>query len=114
MTHTKAWIEMLHRYLATGVGALIVVLTGLGWRDWRQQGKRRSRIAESAPINPGLASLTLLWVCLQGAFGALTVTMKPVSYKHLDVYKRQGLPRTPLRWTVSAPRWLASKVSGCW
>ena len=76
VTHTKAWIEMLHRYLATGVGALIVVLTGLGWRDWRQQGKRRSRIAESAPINPWWPSLTLLWVCLQGAFGALTVTMK--------------------------------------
>src|SRR5215213_4171967 len=26
VTHSKAWIEMTHRYLATGVGALIVVL----------------------------------------------------------------------------------------
>src|SRR3954447_24925536 len=24
VTHTKAWIEMIHRYLATGVGVLIV------------------------------------------------------------------------------------------
>ena len=27
VTHGKAWIEMVHRYLATGVGALILVLT---------------------------------------------------------------------------------------
>src|SRR3954463_3081040 len=26
VTHTKAWIEMIHRYLATGVGVLIVTL----------------------------------------------------------------------------------------
>jgi heme a synthase len=27
-------------------------------------------------VSPALAGLTLVWVCLQGAFGALTVTMK--------------------------------------
>ena len=27
VTQAKAWIEMLHRYLATGVGALIVAMT---------------------------------------------------------------------------------------
>eukprot|EP01034_Spumella_vulgaris_P008787 gene8787-11171_t len=26
VTHSKAWIEMVHRYLATGVGGLILVL----------------------------------------------------------------------------------------
>jgi cytochrome c oxidase assembly protein subunit 15 len=67
VTHSKAWIEMVHRYLATGVGALIVTITALSW--WlRRQGDRE--------IALGLPVLTLLWVCLQGAFGALTVTMK--------------------------------------
>jgi cytochrome c oxidase assembly protein subunit 15 len=28
------------------------------------------------PVNPWLPAFTLAWVCLQGAFGALTVTMK--------------------------------------
>jgi cytochrome c oxidase assembly protein subunit 15 len=32
VTHGKAWIEMIHRYLATGVGVLIVVLAvRAGW-----------------------------------------------------------------------------------
>ena len=67
MTHSKAWIEMTHRYLATGVGALIVVLAVWNWIAARR------RMAGAAP---GIAALTLVWVCLQGAFGALTVTMK--------------------------------------
>ena len=70
VTHTKAWIEMVHRYLATGVGALIVVLLLLAWR---------ARIGPAAPAPPpgwGWPLLTLFWVCVQGAFGALTVTMK--------------------------------------
>ena len=29
VTHGKAWIEMVHRYLATGVGVLIIVLAVL-------------------------------------------------------------------------------------
>jgi cytochrome c oxidase assembly protein subunit 15 len=65
VTHTKAWIEMVHRYLATGVGALILVLAAATWR-------LRSRV----PVNPWWPTLTLVWVCIQGAFGALTVTMK--------------------------------------
>ena len=67
VTHSKAWIEMTHRYLATGVGALIVVLA-----VWNGIGARRG----TAGAAPRLAVLTLVWVCLQGAFGALTVTMK--------------------------------------
>jgi len=67
VTHGKAWIEMTHRYLATGVGALIVVLALLSWIE-----ARRGR----ATLSPWWASATLLWVCVQGAFGALTVTMK--------------------------------------
>jgi cytochrome c oxidase assembly protein subunit 15 len=66
VTHGKAWIEMLHRYLATAVGVLIIVMTVAAWR-WRR--------AAGAP-SPWWAGATLVWVCLQGAFGALTVTMK--------------------------------------
>lgn len=66
VTMTKAWIEMLHRYFAMAVGFLIIVLTGLAWQRWR---RTRSE-------SPWLATLTLAAVCLQGAFGAFTVTMK--------------------------------------
>ncbi len=65
VTHGKAWIEMLHRYLATAVGGLIIVLTA-----WQWHRRRRS------PLSPWWATATLVWVCVQGAFGALTVTMK--------------------------------------
>ncbi len=64
VTHVKAWIEMIHRYLATGVGVLILTIalfTGT-------QKYLKSLMLDGA--------LILLWVCLQGAFGALTVTMK--------------------------------------
>jgi cytochrome c oxidase assembly protein subunit 15 len=70
VTHGKAWIEMLHRYLASGVGLLCLVLCGLSW--W-QHAKRGSKIS---PVSPYWATLTFVWVCVQGAFGALTVTMK--------------------------------------
>ncbi|RTL44014.1 MAG: heme A synthase [Burkholderiales bacterium] len=68
VTHGKAWIEMIHRYLASGVGLLILVMAVLSWR-------LRRRAGETAP-SPWLPTLTLLWVCVQGGFGALTVTMK--------------------------------------
>lgn len=67
VTHGKAWVEMIHRYLATGVGALILVIAVASWLEAR---RRR------APISPWWATATLVWVCVQGAFGALTVTMK--------------------------------------
>lgn len=72
VTHGKAWIEMIHRYLATGVGALILVLTVLAWRA----EKARPRGAPPPVLSPWWPTFTLGWVCLQGAFGALTVTMK--------------------------------------
>ena len=65
VTFPKAWIEMIHRYLATGVGVLIIVLAVQTWRQRRQ-----------VPVSPLWPLLTLVWVCVQGAFGALTVTMK--------------------------------------
>jgi heme a synthase len=85
VTRPKAWIEMIHRYLATGVGVLILTLALASWvARWSAQttgsllgGQRVTRVRERARnISPWWAFFTLLWVCLQGAFGALTVTMK--------------------------------------
>jgi cytochrome c oxidase assembly protein subunit 15 len=67
VTHRKAWVEMTHRYLATGVGVLILVIAVASWRE---------ALRRRAPISPWWATATLVWVCVQGAFGALTVTMK--------------------------------------
>ncbi len=66
VTRVKAWIEMLHRYFAMGVGVLIIVLMVQAWRRWAAERIR----------SPWLATVVFFWVCLQGAFGALTVTMK--------------------------------------
>ena len=108
VTHGKAWIEMIHRYLATGVGVLILTLTIATWLARREEqrsdkrgGNERSAGPPQAKFSPfsleqgqrtavGMRSdkrgghilsawwpiATLAWVCLQGAFGALTVTMK--------------------------------------
>jgi cytochrome c oxidase assembly protein subunit 15 len=67
VTMTKAWIEMLHRYFAMGIGLLIIILAVQAWRRFRTDA--------TAP-SPWLATAALVWVCVQGAFGALTVTMK--------------------------------------
>ncbi|QBK06305.1 heme A synthase [Hylemonella gracilis] len=82
VTHGKAWVEMIHRYLATGVGVLILVLAVATWwvylrgRRSDGQGAGGAQGRWSGPLHPGWAMLTLFWVCVQGAFGALTVTMK--------------------------------------
>ncbi len=65
VTLSKAWVEMVHRYLATSVGVLILVLAAVSFVE-----RRRLSVSHWWPM------VTLLWVCLQGAFGALTVTMK--------------------------------------
>jgi cytochrome c oxidase assembly protein subunit 15 len=74
VTHSKAWIEMVHRYLASSVGFLILVLALATWIAWRKQ--RTAPSTGLRPLHPGWPTVTLLWVCVQGAFGALTVTMK--------------------------------------
>ena len=80
VTHGKAWVEMVHRYLATGVGFLITVLAWVAWRArWRarRRGANAQDTSSAVPaLGPWWPTFTLLWVCLQGAFGALTVTMK--------------------------------------
>ena len=69
VTFSKAWIEMIHRYLATTVGVLIIALVLLAWREHRKTPLH-------GPRHPWWATATLVWVLIQGAFGALTVTMK--------------------------------------
>ena len=61
----KAWIEMLHRYIASGLGLLIIVIMVMAWRY--------RRVLEQGPW---LATALFFVVCLQGAFGAWTVTLK--------------------------------------
>jgi cytochrome c oxidase assembly protein subunit 15 len=68
VTPQKAWIEMAHRYLATGVGALILLMAVLSWVAARRR--------QATGVSPAWAVATLFWVCMQGAFGALTVTSK--------------------------------------
>ena len=65
VTWSKAWIEMIHRYLAMTVGALIVVMMLASWRARR-----------SLPHSPWWPTLTLAWVIAQGLFGKYTVTLK--------------------------------------
>ena len=66
VTVMKAWIEMIHRYLAMTVGALILLQVGIAFKKLKSMGR-----------TPFIASLgLLLLVCIQGAFGAWTVTLK--------------------------------------
>ena len=67
VTATKAWIEMLHRYAATAIGVLVIVLAAWALRVAR---------ASAGRIHARWALWTLVWVCVQGAFGALTVALR--------------------------------------
>jgi cytochrome c oxidase assembly protein subunit 15 len=66
VTVMKAWIEMIHRYLAMTLGALILIQVGIALSKLKTLGK--------APFIGSLG--LLLMVCIQGAFGAWTVTLK--------------------------------------
>jgi cytochrome c oxidase assembly protein subunit 15 len=70
VTVIKAWIEMVHRYLATGIGVLIIALMAIAWHRWIKSGRTDRRFL---PIFP---TMLFVFVCLQGAFGAWTVTMR--------------------------------------
>ena len=54
----KAWIEMIHRYLAMTVGVLTVAMAAAAWLARKQ-----------LPLSPWWPTLTMLWVGVQGAFG---------------------------------------------
>lgn len=70
VTVIKAWIEMIHRYFAMGIGMLIVSLMVIAWR------KHLKPASGSVKFSPLFPTMLFGFVCLQGAFGAWTVTMK--------------------------------------
>ncbi len=61
----KAWVEMIHRYLATGLGLLVLTLVVLSWR-----------LRRVSPPALRISLLLLIVILCQGAFGAFTVTLK--------------------------------------
>lgn len=72
----KAWPEMIHRHFAKAIGLLCIFMAGIAlWAARREK---------DIPVRH--AVFLLFMVCLQGAFGAWTVTMKlfpPVVTGHL-------------------------------
>lgn len=70
VTFAKAWIEMAHRYVAMAVGVLMMVLMLIAWRGWIKSHQREWK------FRPWLPTALFFLVCLQGAFGAWTVTLK--------------------------------------
>ncbi|WP_174998972.1 COX15/CtaA family protein [Rugamonas aquatica] len=70
VTVVKAWIEMIHRYLAMAIGVLIVAMMAQAWYQWRKSKGTRTEYA------PWLPTVLFLFICVQGAFGAWTVTLK--------------------------------------
>ncbi|MES2038907.1 MAG: COX15/CtaA family protein [Pseudomonadota bacterium] len=65
VTLQKAWIEMVHRYLAMSVGLLISAQMIMAWVRRRQLNSA-----------PWLSTFLFFAVCLQGAFGYWTVSLK--------------------------------------
>jgi cytochrome c oxidase assembly protein subunit 15 len=68
VTKVKAWIEMIHRYLAMGIGVLIMALMFQSIRQWRK--------THAQAFAPAMPVALFVFVCIQGAFGAWTVTLK--------------------------------------
>ncbi len=54
VTLSKAWIEMIHRYVGTILGMLIIGIVYMAWRYRSQLGR-----------SPKLAVVTLIAVCVQ-------------------------------------------------
>lgn len=77
VSHSKAWIEMLHRYVASFIGALILVmlLRALVTRINQRRAVSRGGFIDEG-VGLGWPLLLLLVVSLQGLFGKWTVTLK--------------------------------------
>jgi cytochrome c oxidase assembly protein subunit 15 len=65
----KAWVEMIHRYFASTLGLVIVLITAFSIRARRERG-----------VSVGFALALLALVVFQGILGMLTVTwlLKPL------------------------------------
>ena len=68
VTVMKAWIEMIHRFLAMAIGLMSIAVLAWSYKLWKK--------TKQARYAPGLPLAILLWICLTGAFGAWTVTLK--------------------------------------
>ena len=114
VTQAKAWIEMVHRYLAMTVGLLILVAAVASWRA-----------RKALPHSAGWAAATLVWVVVQGLFGKYTVTLKlypAIVTLHLLgalvllallVLQHESFRNRPLtlpNWPA-APRWVAAVLA---
>ena len=80
VTHVKAWIEMLHRYVASFIGVLILVMFVRAliakFRDGNASWLRASNEFGAASVGVTWPLLLLMVVSLQGLFGKWTVTLK--------------------------------------
>jgi cytochrome c oxidase assembly protein subunit 15 len=106
VTVTKAWIEMIHRYLAMTVGALILALTALLWHA-------RASLRRAAVF---YALAALVWVLVQGVFGKYTVTLRlypaVVTAHLLGGMLLLGLLMAQLESLRQAPRLAAARGAG--
>jgi heme a synthase len=95
--YSKALHEMLHRYLATTLGLVILALTILAWLNRRD------------PAMPWSICVALFaLVCAQGALGAFTVTLllKPLI---VTLHLLGGLSTMALLWWLA--RWPSRRPS---
>ena len=85
----KAWHEMIHRYVAGTLGLIITTLAVWAWL------RRKDRDQPLLPV-----ALLFVVVCLQGALGALTVTLllKPLI---VTAHLFGGLTTLALLWWLS-------------
>ena len=114
VTRAKAWIEMIHRYLAMAVGLLILVAAVASWRA-----------RKALPHSAWWAAATLLWVVVQGLFGKYTVTLKlypAIVTLHLLgalvllallVLQHESFRNRPMRLPTwhAAPRWVLAVLA---
>ncbi len=75
VSHGKAWIEMLHRYVASFIGALILVMFIRALVSRMRPGGMRE-VSATAPVGWQWPLVLLIVVSLQGLFGKWTVTLK--------------------------------------
>jgi len=76
VSHGKAWIEMLHRYVATFIGALILVMVARAAAAHHHAADRVANARAAGPVGLGWPLLLLIVVLVQGLFGKWTVTLK--------------------------------------
>ena len=85
----KAWKEMVHRYFASTLGLLIVIMAIIGWRNRNQQGQQFR-----------LPVFLVALVIFQGLLGMWTVTIK-LNPTIVMLHLMGGMITLSLLWWVS-------------